>query len=119
MDTASPGERQQANAQGSDITIVQIEGDHNVVNVAGKPHLTLTRFVSRRQIRQDLDRLSPYTRSTPLLGREAELASLHAFLHQPRGLSVRVLTGGGGSGKTRLALELTEQAAELGWSAGF
>ncbi len=111
--------QQQASVPGSGNTIVQVVGDGNVVNATGAPHLTLTRFLARRQIRQDLDRLSPYTRSAPLFGRDTELAGLHAFLREPRALSVRVLTGGGGSGKTRLALELTEQATELGWSAGF
>jgi len=110
---------QYVSALGSGNTIVQIVGDHNVVDAADGPHLTLTRFVARRRIHEPLDRLSPYTRSTPLFGREAELAGLHAFLQASRPLSVRVLIGGGGSGKTRLALELSEQAAGLGWSAGF
>jgi len=109
---------QEASIAGTDNTIVQIVGDGNSVT-AGYPFLRLTRYVARRQIRQDLDRLSPYTRSTPLLGRETELASLHAFLSEPRPLLARVLVGGGGSGKTRLALELCEQASATGWNAGF
>lgn len=109
---------QEASPVGNGNTIVQIVGDGNSVT-AGSPHLTLTRFVARRQIRQDLDRLSPYTRATPLLGREEELVSLHAFLNDPRPLSARVLIGGGGSGKTRLALELCEQVSAMGWNAGF
>ncbi|BDC46002.1 hypothetical protein [Paraburkholderia terrae] len=40
-----------------------------------------------------------------------ELASLHAFLNAPAPISARVLVGGEGSGKTRLALELCEQAS--------
>ena len=109
---------QEASNVGDGNTIVQIVGDGNTV-AAGRPHLGLTRYVARRQIRQDLDRLSPYTRSTPLLGREAELASLHAYLSDPRPLLARVLVGGGGSGKTRLALELCEQASATGWDTGF
>ena len=109
---------QEASNVGDGNTIVQIVGDGNIV-AAGRPHLRLTRYVARRQIRQDLDRLSPYTRSTPLLGREAELASLHAYLSDPRPLLARVLVGGGGSGKTRLALELCEQASATGWDTGF
>ena len=109
---------QEASNVGDGNTIVQIVGDGNTVT-AGRPHLRLTRYVARRQIRQDLDRLSPYTRSTPLLGREAELASLHAYLSDPRPLLARVLVGGGGSGKTRLALELCEQASATGWDTGF
>ncbi|SPB18555.1 hypothetical protein NOV72_05755 [Caballeronia novacaledonica] len=109
---------QDASIVGAGNSVVQIVGDGNTVT-AGCPHLTLTRYVARRQIRQDLDRLSPYTRSTPLLGREMELASLHTFLNDLRAMSARVLIGGGGSGKTRLALELCEQASSDGWNAGF
>ena len=99
-------------------TIIQIVGDGNRVE-AGHPHLTLTRFTALRQIRQDFDRLSPYTRSVPLVGREAQLASLQAFLDQANTVRARVVTGSGGSGKTRLALELCEQCASAGWDTGF
>ena len=109
---------QEASNVGDGNTIVQIVGDGNFVT-AGHPHLMLTRYVARRQIRKDLDRLSPYSRSTPLLGREEELASLHAYLSNPRPVLVRVLIGAGGSGKTRLALELCEQSSATGWDAGF
>jgi DNA-binding NtrC family response regulator len=96
--------------QGSGNTVIQIVGDGNRVE-AGHSHLSLTRFAARRQIRQDFDRLSPYTRSVPLIGREAQMDSLCAFLDQPAGVRVRVVTGPGGCGKTRLALELCEQRA--------
>ncbi len=109
---------QLANAGGNGNTVVQIVGDGNSV-VTGHPHLTLTRYVARRQVHQDLDRLSPYTRSTVLVGREAELASLQSYLSGPRAMAARVLVGGGGRGKTRLALELCEHAAATGWDAGF
>ena len=54
-----------------------------------------------------------------MIGREAQLADLQAFLDRPGPVRVRVITGGGGSGKTRLALELCEQRAAAGWDAGF
>ncbi len=110
--------QQAASIAGTGNTIVQIVGDSNSVTV-DPPYLTLTRFVGRRHIHQDLDRLSPYTRSTPLLGRKNELENLHAFLHDPRPMLARVIIGGGGSGKTRLALELCEQICTTGWNAGF
>lgn len=51
----------------------------------------------------------PYP-TTPLLGRASEMASLRALLEQER-VRLITLTGAGGSGKSRLAIEL---AAELG-----
>lgn len=110
--------QQDASVSGTGNVVVQIVGDGNRVEV-GHPHLTLTLYLARRQIRTDLDRLSPYTRSVPLIGRDREMASLWAFLDDPRPLTARVLIGGAGSGKTRLALELCEQAHAKGWSAGF
>lgn len=103
-------------SQGS--TIIQIEGDGNTV-VQGLPHLRLTRYFNRREVRSDLDRLSPYTRTTRLIGREREMQDLQAFLKDPRPLLARVITGGAGRGKTRLGLELCEWASENGWQAGF
>ena len=109
---------QGASIAGNGNTIVQIVGDGNSVSVR-HAHLTLTRYVARRVVRQDLDRLSPYTRSTPLIGRDTELANLQAFLNDQRPMLARTLIGGGGSGKTRLALELCEQASIAGWETGF
>jgi tetratricopeptide (TPR) repeat protein len=109
---------QNVSAAGVGNTVIQIVGDGNSV-VSGHPYLTLTRYVGRRQIHQDLDRLSPYARSTTLLGREDELASLCTFLNDLRPLLARVLIGGGGSGKTRLALELCETFAGKDWDTGF
>jgi hypothetical protein len=97
-------------------TIVQIVGGGDTV-VGGHPYLTLRRYIPRWRIRQYLDRLSPYSLSTPLLWRKAELVGLDAFLHDPRPIPARVITGGGGSEKTRLALEFCEKATTAGWSA--
>ncbi|BDC46003.1 hypothetical protein PTKU15_93000 [Paraburkholderia terrae] len=44
---------QEASVTGIGNTVVQIVGDGNRVT-AGYPHLTLTRYLARRQIRQDL-----------------------------------------------------------------
>ncbi|HSM60088.1 MAG TPA: ATP-binding protein, partial [Longimicrobiales bacterium] len=53
----------------------------------------------------------------PLVGRSDELASLEALLEAtPREVSVALLTGEGGSGKTRVAEELAARAARRGWT---
>jgi hypothetical protein len=98
--------------------IVQIKGNGNTV-AFGRPYLTLNNKWEFRRIAQDLERLNPSFRCTPLIGRQHEMASLQAFLDKPRPISVRVLTGSGGSGKTRLAIELCSLAANSGWHAGF
>ncbi|WP_301128851.1 tetratricopeptide repeat protein [Streptomyces cacaoi] len=52
-------------------------------------------------------------------GREDELADLQAWCQDgPRGLALRVLTGPGGQGKTRLARRLTELLSHQGWVTG-
>src|SRR5260370_42240179 len=55
----------------------------------------------------------------PLLGRECALDDLRCWLASDRDVSIRVLTGGAGRGKTRLALELVREAAGKGWLARF
>ena len=48
---------------------------------------------------------------TPLLGREAEVQEIHARLQEPA-TGLLTLTGPGGVGKTRLALEVAARSAE-------
>ncbi|MGR6923614.1 hypothetical protein ACU635_55940 [[Actinomadura] parvosata] len=55
----------------------------------------------------------------PFLGREEELGALRAWAAEPGPLSIAVLSGRGGTGKTRLAGELCVELAEAGWDAGF
>lgn len=52
--------------------------------------------------------------------RQPELIDLHNWLDDPRWpQTVRLTTGAGGLGKTRLALELCQQRLAQGWHAGF
>ncbi|MCY4365924.1 MAG: hypothetical protein OXE17_06860 [Chloroflexi bacterium] len=107
--------------------IIQIQGD-GISVVTGLPHLELTR---RRGLASyigtdpgtgkpcEIDVIRPLTRSIDMVGREAELADLRAWLYLEKPISVRVITGGAGYGKTRLALELIEEMVPQGWRAGF
>ena len=55
----------------------------------------------------------------PFLGREAELDELTVWCEDNKPLSVRVLAGRGGTGKSRLAGELSVRLLAKGWDAGF
>jgi tetratricopeptide (TPR) repeat protein len=71
------------------------------------------------------DRLSPASllraeaETVPFRGREAELADLTRWCTSTEEISVRLLTGAGGQGKTRFARQLTRRCTEMGWVAGF
>jgi hypothetical protein len=90
--------------------------------VAG-PELVLEQPSQRKtEIRSELDLLIPYQRTTEFVGRGKELESLRAWLESEAAISVRVVTGHGGSGKTRLAVELLEWLAGAEpqqWNCGF
>ena len=118
---------QTASTSGNGNFIVQIQGDGNSI-VTGLPHLELTRrhgLASRIQTDsgtgkpRETDIIRPFTRSIDMVGRETELDDLRTWLHKGTAISVRILTGNAGYGKTRLALELIEEMASQGWCAGF
>ena len=118
---------QEARVDGSGNFVVQIHGDGNAV-VTGGSELQLSRpggIYSR--IRKDsntgkaneIDVVRPFTRAIDVVGRREVMASMRGWLHNRLPISVRVLTGGAGIGKTRLALELIEELIPLGWHSGF
>ena len=118
---------QTAIAAGTGNSIIQIRGDGNSV-IVDKPHLTLTRPGRlARTIRLDHDTGKPHqidviratTQSVALVARRAEFDSLSKWLNNPTLVSVRVMVGDAGIGKTRLALELIETMAQKGWLSGF
>lgn len=55
----------------------------------------------------------------PFHFRHQEIEELNRWCREPTSGRVRLYTGPGGIGKTRLALETCRQLAELGWMAGF
>ena len=63
--------------------------------------------------------LSWKSRLTDLMGREQELKVLHDWANSPNPISGRMITGEGGTGKTRLAFEFSRQLRDQkGWQAG-
>ncbi|KAA2238821.1 ATP-binding protein [Chitinophaga agrisoli] len=60
------------------------------------------------------------SRYTPFVGREQELETLENFIDSPKRLEWWVITAAGGSGKSRLALELCYNMSYYGkqWDAG-
>ncbi|MER6505288.1 hypothetical protein ABT158_00675 [Nonomuraea sp. NPDC001636] len=63
--------------------------------------------------------LLPRHAVVPYSGRDGQLAALRAWAGEPAALSVAVVTGRSGTGRTRLAGELCEELREAGWDAGF
>jgi Tetratricopeptide repeat len=105
--------------------IVQRSGSGADTDIqSGRPYLRLTQYVRRTKLAvRDSSQtalLSAYRADVvPLIGRDAEMASLRQWLAGQEPVSIRVMVGAGGRGKTRLALELAREIAKDGWLAGF
>ncbi len=59
--------------------------------------------------------LEPGLAVVPFIGRTTELSQLRAWCEDQDAGLVRLMTGAGGSGKTRLAIELARQMKARGW----
>jgi tetratricopeptide (TPR) repeat protein len=113
-----------AHVEGHGNIVAVVVGSGSVSVDAHFPYLRLTHFEARtRRARgggSDAALLSAYrTDVVPLLGRDHAVHDLQHWIARDRDVSVRVLTGGAGRGKTRFALELVRKAAQEGWLAGF
>jgi hypothetical protein len=115
---------------------VVVTGDGNTVTAAFG-HTGVRLPLERRQVRapdrrrpprpgeppRELDIFAPAAGALPLLGRDADLEALRAWLDDHADLSVHALIGEAGSGKTRLALELCRLVDPPGntgaWRAAF
>lgn len=76
------------------------------------PPQPLARFPLSRLLR-------PHNCFVPLIGRERELKSITSFCEAQAHFQWLVLTGEGGVGKTRLAIEVVQSCSDKGWIAGF
>ena len=115
--------QQQAQA-GDNARIIQIIGDHNVVG--DSPHLFITPLPPTRPAptepaKDEASLLRPVIEATDFVGRESLLADFVAWANaheEQRPVSVRVIHGGAGVGKTRFGRELC-RALGPDWQAGF
>ena len=76
------------------------------------------RPVSRRFRPEPSTLLRPEHGLVPFLGREPVLDQITGWCQDPAGKPVLLVTGGGGSGKTRLGREACVQMLVAGWDAG-
>ena len=115
--------QQQAQA-GDNARIIQIIGDNNVVD--GSPHLFITPLPPERPAptepaRDEASLLRPVMEATAFVGREPLLADFVAWANAhetQRPVSMRVVHGGAGVGKTRFARELCRGLGP-DWQTGF
>ncbi|MFJ7272000.1 tetratricopeptide repeat protein, partial [Streptomyces sp. NPDC099050] len=84
-----------------------------------EPAALLTPATVDRNFRSPAALLRADTEAVAFHGRDTELADLHAWCESsPPSISVRVMTGPGGQGKTRLARHLTDTLGWHGWVTG-
>jgi hypothetical protein len=74
--------------------------------------------VSRRIRPEPSELLHPEHGLVPFVGRQAALDHITGWCQGPPGTAVLLVTGGGGSGKTRLGREACVQMLLAGWDAG-
>ena len=105
--------------------IVQRSGSGADTDIqSGRPYLRLTQYVRRTKLAvrdsSETALLSAYRADVvPLIGRDQEMNDLRRWLDDRALISIRVLVGAGGRGKTRLALEIARAMSADGWLAGF
>jgi hypothetical protein len=110
---------QSASPHGHHNIIVQAYGDGIQIQV-GYPWLELIPVQARirGKPRRDIEILDPAFQAVPLVGRELDLQYLLGWLGAEAKIAITALVGPGGSGKTRLALELLQHLPD-GWQGGF
>jgi hypothetical protein len=116
-DPKPPTPSQRAVVRGNQNILVQILGEDNRVDIS-RPYLSLVRY-GEFPVRDTVGLLYAQARAIPVFGREETLDSLKVWANSDAPISIRVIVGRGGSGKTRLAMELCDRLADAGWEAGF
>lgn len=113
--------RQSASPTGHRNIIVQAVGDGiNIgVEIPKLPTLELVPVEARLRglPKRDIDILDPASQAVPLVGRDLDLRFFQGWLTSERKIAVTALVGSGGSGKTRLAMEIL-QGLPSDWQGG-
>ncbi|BDC50916.1 molecular chaperone Tir [Bryobacterales bacterium F-183] len=103
---------------GSGNILVQVCGDANSVTVCQRPGVHLWRPPRGRKPSHEREVLLSHFEAIPFAARETDLKLIGEWLSSDRQTSALCIVGAGGTGKTRLALELFHRY-EADWSCGF
>ena len=104
--------------------IVQRSGSGADTDIqSGRPYLRLTQYVRRTKLAvrdsSETALLSAYRAESCRSSAATAKSASSTVAGRSGPVSIRVLVGAGGRGKTRLALELAREIAKDGWLAGF
>ena len=102
---------QLANLLAQHLQIPEAEQERFILRARGEyvPHFASPEILAQQETLSS--NIPPHNlpyQSTPFVGRESELTTLHALLTQPTGRLISIL-GTGGMGKTRLAIAIAEK----------
>ena len=103
---------QSAHQDGRGNIVIQVVGSGNEVSVrsAGSAlPLHGVSHVSAALIETETDILKPRCEAIPFVGRESEVEGLWQWLRSSASFSILTVAGRGGSGKTRLGIDILRQ----------
>jgi hypothetical protein len=99
--------QQDAYISGQRNILIQTAGDNNTILIDSRPRLLLHLPRNRSQVllNSEIDILKANNEAVSFIGRDATFDALWEWLRSPKRISIQVLVGSGGSGKTRLGIE--------------